>query len=236
MSTYVISDIHGHGNLFHKLLEKIGFSEKDTMYILGDVVDRGPDGIDLLREIMHTPNMVLLMGNHEDILLRYITMYGYGVNMRTWGLLGNRATLNGYNALTDLQQRELGAFLQNAPSHKIVNVNGQTYYLVHAFPSDNRDDELWARPQWDAPNPYPGYRVIVGHTPTIYMGRTHEEADQYEEVLFRQGRHMEIYHGSNFICVDCGCGTAERVGALACLRLEDMTEFYCKDNRKKGRT
>lgn len=37
---------------------------------------------------------------------------------------------------------------------------------------------------------------------------------------------MEIYHGPGFIGIDCGCGTADRVGALACLRLEDMSEFY----------
>lgn len=34
--TYVVSDIHGMGHLFHALLEKIDFSDEDTMYILGD--------------------------------------------------------------------------------------------------------------------------------------------------------------------------------------------------------
>ena len=51
MSIYVMSDIHGEADLFHAMLEQIGFSESDTLYILGDVIDRGPDGIALLQEI-----------------------------------------------------------------------------------------------------------------------------------------------------------------------------------------
>ena len=34
-----------------KMLEKINFSDSDTLYILGDVVDRGPDGIKILLDI-----------------------------------------------------------------------------------------------------------------------------------------------------------------------------------------
>ena len=39
MAVYVISDIHGNYDLFMELLKKIKFSEKDTLYVLGDVVD-----------------------------------------------------------------------------------------------------------------------------------------------------------------------------------------------------
>ncbi len=42
MATYVISDIHGEYELFIKLLEKIRFTSADTLYVLGDVIDRGP--------------------------------------------------------------------------------------------------------------------------------------------------------------------------------------------------
>ena len=41
---YVMSDIHGEVNRFHAMLEKIRFSADDTLYILGDVIDRGADG------------------------------------------------------------------------------------------------------------------------------------------------------------------------------------------------
>ena len=45
MATYVISDIHGMYNKFTELLNKIKLKDTDTLYILGDVLDRGPDPI-----------------------------------------------------------------------------------------------------------------------------------------------------------------------------------------------
>ena len=41
--TYAISDVHGMGHLLDRMLEKIAFSEADRLYILGDLIDRGPD-------------------------------------------------------------------------------------------------------------------------------------------------------------------------------------------------
>ena len=40
---YVVSDIHGNYELFVKLLKKINFSKRDTMFVLGDVIDKGKD-------------------------------------------------------------------------------------------------------------------------------------------------------------------------------------------------
>ena len=42
MATYVISDIHGECDMFLEMLEKIELKDSDILYILGDVVDRGP--------------------------------------------------------------------------------------------------------------------------------------------------------------------------------------------------
>ena len=47
-NVYALSDIHGQGRAFFEMLEKIRFSPEDKLYIIGDVVDRGPDGIQLL--------------------------------------------------------------------------------------------------------------------------------------------------------------------------------------------
>ena len=48
--TYVISDLHGYPHeRFMKLLEKAGFSDRDFLYILGDVVDRRLSGGSCIR-------------------------------------------------------------------------------------------------------------------------------------------------------------------------------------------
>lgn len=52
MSTYVMSDIHGNSRRFQSILDQIKLQPEDTLYILGDVIDRFPDGIRILRQLM----------------------------------------------------------------------------------------------------------------------------------------------------------------------------------------
>ena len=41
---YIMSDIHGRKDCFDDMLKQIKLTENDTLYILGDVVDRNSDG------------------------------------------------------------------------------------------------------------------------------------------------------------------------------------------------
>ena len=72
MRTFVVSDIHGHYETFMKLLRLIDFKPEDIMYIDGDVIDRGKDGIKLIQYIMKQENMEMFLGNHEMMMLRAI--------------------------------------------------------------------------------------------------------------------------------------------------------------------
>ena len=62
---YITSDIHGCYEEFMELLETIKFSKEDTLYILGDMIDRGPEPIKVLQYIMKQDNMKVILGNHE---------------------------------------------------------------------------------------------------------------------------------------------------------------------------
>lgn len=84
MAHYLMSDIHGEADRFHAMLKKIGFSKEDILIILGDVIDRGPDGIDLLLEIMDMPNVIMLLGNHEYMMLQYLSPSATGTEIRRW--------------------------------------------------------------------------------------------------------------------------------------------------------
>ena len=67
---YVTSDLHGYSlENFKGFLNKVGFCDEDILYILGDVIDRGPDGVKILKWLMLQPNVELLLGNHEAMLL-----------------------------------------------------------------------------------------------------------------------------------------------------------------------
>ena len=60
--TYVVSDVHGCDKLSFRLLETLRFSDTDTLYILGDVTDRGSGGLRVLLDAASRQNVILLRG------------------------------------------------------------------------------------------------------------------------------------------------------------------------------
>ena len=69
---YIVSDIHGCYEEFMELMEKISFSDEDELYVLGDAMDRGPEPIRVLQELMCRPNAFYIMGNHDLMFLTVI--------------------------------------------------------------------------------------------------------------------------------------------------------------------
>ena len=59
---YAVSDIHGCYSQYKEVLEKIRFSDEDTLYVLGDVLDRGPDGFQVLADMAGRYNVIPLIG------------------------------------------------------------------------------------------------------------------------------------------------------------------------------
>lgn len=70
--TYVLSDIHGNLQRFKSIMAQINLQTNDTLYVLGDVIDRYAGGIKILRQIMRMPNAKMLIGNHEYMMLNAI--------------------------------------------------------------------------------------------------------------------------------------------------------------------
>lgn len=70
MSIYCIGDIHGCYRELQELLDKVGASLKsDTFWFVGDLVNRGPDSLAVLRYIKELPRKIVVLGNHDFHLL-----------------------------------------------------------------------------------------------------------------------------------------------------------------------
>ncbi|MDD5325169.1 MAG: symmetrical bis(5'-nucleosyl)-tetraphosphatase [Polaromonas sp.] len=71
MSLYCIGDLQGCNAPFQRLLEKIDFSpSRDTLYLLGDLANRGPDSLGVLRRLSTLGDAAhCLLGNHDLHLL-----------------------------------------------------------------------------------------------------------------------------------------------------------------------
>lgn len=55
---YVTADLHGNREGFLNLIEKTGLNNADTMYVLGDVIDRGSDSMGLLLDMACRSNVI----------------------------------------------------------------------------------------------------------------------------------------------------------------------------------
>lgn len=75
MSTYIMTDIHGHYNAMRNLLHKIGFSAADRLICAGDYIDRGPESYEML-QWMENPgeNVILVRGNHDEEYAYYVEL------------------------------------------------------------------------------------------------------------------------------------------------------------------
>ena len=69
--TIVTSDLHGDLAGFRALLQKSGFSSKDALVIVGDLLEKGPQSLGLLRAVMELAqggNVFVLAGNNDLLL------------------------------------------------------------------------------------------------------------------------------------------------------------------------
>lgn len=238
--TYVMSDIHGNAARFHSVMQQLGLRPEDRLYVLGDVIDRYPDGIRILRQLMRMPNAQLLLGNHEYMMLNAldrldVTGPGYPRALRVWYHNGGGVTHAYLKRIRKAVRREIFDYLRTLPLNIDIEVNGRSYLLVHGgvlarYPdhTDRYDDPehyaVWYR--MDATEPeLPGKTILFGHTPTWHYQRCNP---------------LELWHSPDGgkIGIDCGCGfpppdaqaNAPAYGRLACLRLEDGAVFYSEED------
>lgn len=71
----VVGDVHGCDDLLGRLLDRLAREEPDRQVVLvGDLIDRGEDSAGVIRRLMGRPEIVVLGGNHEEMLLELLDM------------------------------------------------------------------------------------------------------------------------------------------------------------------
>lgn len=136
MSVYVSSDLHGDLIKFKSLLKLISFQvNKDILYVLGDVLDRGTKGIELLsyiREYSDGNNSVIqiIKGNHE----LFAEMYIEGkLTKDNWIRWGGKQTATQIDQMTEEERLDLLSYLRSLQHYVVVErENGQDWVLSHS--------------------------------------------------------------------------------------------------------
>ncbi|HNZ22163.1 MAG TPA: metallophosphoesterase [Polyangiaceae bacterium] len=69
--TVIVGDVHGCCAELQELLARVGFSDDDHLYFVGDLVGRGPDTLGVLA-LAQQLGAVAVRGNHEQKLLSFV--------------------------------------------------------------------------------------------------------------------------------------------------------------------
>lgn len=235
--TYVMSDIHGHYDKYREMLETIEFAADDTLYVLGDVLDRGSDGFKTLLDMTARPNVIGLLGNHEllaaAVLPSLLRTMCQGEEqplsepeqeqMQEWIQNGGKASILQFLQLGGEEMETVCEYLPELSAYEEVTVERRKFVLVHAglehfsaarpLEEYGLEDFLFCRPDPETAY-FPDKTLVFGHTPT--------------RLLFRQIGKPElpdrIFHCNTMIGIDCGCVYSG--GRLGCLCLDTMEEFY----------
>jgi bis(5'-nucleosyl)-tetraphosphatase (symmetrical) len=119
MATWAIGDIHGCHRTLRRLLKRIGFDpSRDRLWLTGDLVNRGPDSLGVLRWARDLEDRItMVLGNHDLHLL--------GV---AWGVVRGRSKDTFEDVLGAGDRDELLEWLRHRP---LAHAEG-SYLLVHA--------------------------------------------------------------------------------------------------------
>lgn len=227
--TYVMSDLHGRYDLYLKMLERIGFSDADTLYILGDFVDRGPDGFRILLDVMQRPNVRSLMGNHDYYACAILGRLEAGMSDRdraalselidAWHADGGDVTHKAFLRLAPAERRAVLGYMDDLRYVAALTVGGRGFVLCHGgidhfdpqkpLTDYAPDDFVFCRADYGRVY-YRDKFLVTGHTPTACI---------------EGGREGRIYRRNNHIALDCGAVFGMGLG---CICLDTLAEFYVK--------
>ena len=142
---YAMSDIHGQYEQFLTLLEQIGIRKEDTLYILGDVVDRGPEPMKILKYMMAHSNIIPIIGNHEVMALPNLKLLVPEISgdfldklpskvyqdFADWTQNGSTSTIQDFRKLPQEERHQVVEYMESfRPCGKRKLSMGRKYWLV----------------------------------------------------------------------------------------------------------
>ena len=167
--TIAIGDIHGCDRPLTTLLALLEITPDDTVVLLGDLCDRGPNScgvIECLIDLSHRCNLRLVLGNHDEMFLGVIGS-GFYCDRSMWYAVGGEQTIGSYGGALELIPQ----------SHIDFLTAGLDYFeagndlCVHAsveqdLPPDLQDASIlrWKKIRGTEPEFFTGQRIICGHT------------------------------------------------------------------------
>ena len=233
MSIYCCSDLHANYNIWKQIKDYL--KPEDKLINLGDTIDRGSCGLEILTQNLNMPKVTLLKGNHEDFIdIIGTSFYNEGYyklyDLSLWFQNGGEKTYEAFNELSTKNKHILIEKIRKLPTHlEYTNKKGEILYLCHAGrqpdTTEFSNNYIWDRhhisdKNWRGKN---NEYCIHGHTPVCYMKYYINQNEKIPENYFK----IFKYCGGHKINIDLGTFNTH----TACLlNLDTWEEIYFKDN------
>ncbi len=176
---WVIPDVHGHLITLKSMVEdRIALSKADSLYFLGDYIDRGPDSRGVIDYIINLQDsgydVNYIRGNHEDYCIRAWEDDQKRFLFRSpiekdWRKNGGNRTMESFGAK---RPRDISKFYIDWMKNAKYFIELEDYILVHAglnFKIDNPFEDtrsmMWIRDFRVDKNKVGGKKIIHGHVP-----------------------------------------------------------------------
>lgn len=196
MRTIFLTDIHGHYTKSQLLLKSVNYSKDDLLILGGDYFDRGPEVslvADWLDSIYKDPNVILLRGNHELALIRFLRkdwidsidayveiehmILNNGLDITLTSLAGTKY-MKSYKVMHKKISKRHPNLLSMLESTKWYHEDDSAIYTHSTLPSNYKDkDADWESAVWDdtlkwAQESDVDKDVYVGHFALVNLGST----------------------------------------------------------------
>lgn len=223
---YAVSDLHGCSEKYKRLLETISFCNADTLYVLGDVVDRGDGGIGILLDMMERSNVIPIIGNHESLALGVMKKIAappavsQSIQNTTaytlWMLSGGDVTEQAFRALDKETQKKVIEYIESFMIYDEISVNGRRFHLSHTLPDYDPNKPIHDVSYLEFIYGEPDYSVTYGSDKLFVTGHT-------MTMLIDREFAGRIYQKNNHIAIDCGASFGYSLG---CICLDTLEEIY----------
>lgn len=234
----VISDVHGHASGLRSVLEKAGFCEQDVLIIVGDLVEKGPESLEVIRlvmELCRRYTVYPLMGNVDlwrtEMLLSMdetlqMNLVRYSLKAKKWwgiSFLEELCAEIGETVSENMDTQEVFARLRTHFAAEFAFLSGlptvletQNMLFVHGgIPHEQldqlEDGDAYPLLKCDAfyhQGQHFSKYVVVGHWPVVLYSTGFPCANP---LIDRERR---------IICLDGGCGMKDD-GQLNLLSIPD---------------
>lgn len=206
MSVYACSDLHGCFEFYQKIADFIKLD--DTVFVLGDCGDRGPQSWETIKAVYNHPQMSYLKGNHEDMLvkaMRHAIRSGknFGREYSLCRSNGGENTFKGWLKETEEQRMFWYKTLDTLPLDNLyINKDGLKIYMNHSGVDEHGSEEemLWSRDHffhWTSDFDM----IIHGHTPYPLL---HKDLIMYDKTPKELKVGAYWYEKNRKVNLDCG--------------------------------